>query len=509
MIIICPYKAPETVKAIEASFEKINLAGLQLENSRYLNTKELSEEERKDRTLDFLGAFEIMDSEFRMFIIEGLGGKGRGLDKFYRMNERERPNDKKFKMLYNPLVRYKNRMYLDFNVAIKKIKLRDTLTKIMGSPDVYLRSKVPQDMYDTLQKFAEIRKADRAGLVRDFNLFPITQNLLTLERKYGDSLNHEDLYGFKQRRKRRAKNTIMNESGNLVMEDEKDGVTEKQSQMSLDKDGESAFGASVTQQTVLNAKPEEEESDEESEVVQQKRNPDTDCLNTQFEKSLRQRKEEDMKDYQRINIQTVHKMNSGRPLKQRIEVPEHVEVYPYGNQKGNIWEFQKEQLRKQIAKDSSNFYTYSKEHLSLSFPLVNENQIKVKEKEDNESRWKTKAGFDVHMKKTNYNQHPKQPHPATQDDLKYSYVDQKMETKMKLQDRQYQPAMDGKADFYSKVPNIRQFSDPDYFKTVFISGDDMMRELAQMKQKEIDDFEKKVVVKNKHFAVDTKTGSTQ
>ena len=100
-------------------------------------------------------------------------------------------------MLYNPTVRYKNRLYLDFNVSLKKIRLRDKLTATMGAPDVYLRSKVPEDMYDTLQKFAEIRKLDRASLVRDFNLFPNTTNLLTLERKYGDSLNHEDLYGFK------------------------------------------------------------------------------------------------------------------------------------------------------------------------------------------------------------------------------------------------------------------------------------------------------------------------
>ena len=100
-------------------------------------------------------------------------------------------------MLYNPEVRFKNRMYLDFNVALKKIRLRDNLQKIMGAPDVYLRSKVPEDMYDTLQKFAEIRKLDRAGLIRDFNLYPVTERMMTLERKYGDALNHEDLYGFK------------------------------------------------------------------------------------------------------------------------------------------------------------------------------------------------------------------------------------------------------------------------------------------------------------------------
>ena len=80
IVIIVPYKCPETVKHIEAIFERINLAGLNLENARYLNTKELTEEERADRTLDFLGGFEIMDNEFRMFVIEGLGGSGHSMD---------------------------------------------------------------------------------------------------------------------------------------------------------------------------------------------------------------------------------------------------------------------------------------------------------------------------------------------------------------------------------------------------------------------------------------------
>lgn len=149
-IIITPYKAPEMVKQIESAFENINMQNLQLENSRYLNTKEFSEEEKKNRKLDFIGGFELMDSEMRIYIFEGLGGEGRGMDLFYNYNLRQRPNDKKFKLLYNPDVRFKYRMYTDFNVAIKKIKLRETITKIMGSPDVYLRSKVPEDIYDTL-----------------------------------------------------------------------------------------------------------------------------------------------------------------------------------------------------------------------------------------------------------------------------------------------------------------------------------------------------------------------
>ena len=72
----------------------------------------------------------------------------------------------------------------------------------------------------------------------------------------------------------------------------------------------------------------------------------------------------------------------------------------------------------------------------------------------------------------------------------------------------YNPAEHGKADFYSKVKNKTTFSDPSYFKTVFISGDDMVKEMAELKQKEIDDFEKKVVVDNKHFHVNTRVAAS-
>jgi hypothetical protein len=74
----------------------------------------------------------------------------------------------------------------------------------MGAPDIFLRSKVPEEMFYILQQFAEIRKLTRLALVRDFNLFPETDKLLTLERKYGDSLNAEDLYGKQIKKKKKV-----------------------------------------------------------------------------------------------------------------------------------------------------------------------------------------------------------------------------------------------------------------------------------------------------------------
>ena len=121
-------------------------------------------------------------------------------------------------------------------------------------------------------------------------------------------------------------------------------------------------------------------------------------------------------------------------------------MFPYGSQRQNIWELQKEQLRQLIEGDKGNFYTYSKEYLSQSFPLVNENQIAVKEKLHNESRWKTPAGFDLQGKTSNWNLHPKKPDPAKLEDLKHSYVQQVAETKRQMKGASYRPADHGKPE---------------------------------------------------------------
>jgi hypothetical protein len=56
------------------------MRGLGVDNVRYLNTKEFTPEERKNRKIDVLSGFELMDSECRIYIIEGLGGLGRGMN---------------------------------------------------------------------------------------------------------------------------------------------------------------------------------------------------------------------------------------------------------------------------------------------------------------------------------------------------------------------------------------------------------------------------------------------
>lgn len=66
---------------------------------------------------------------------------------------------------------------------------------------------------------------------------------------------------------------------------------------------------------------------------------DTDCRNSEFETSLKARRSSEQTNFKHSNIHYVHSLNTGRPLKPRIDVPDSVSTYGYGGQKLNIWEF--------------------------------------------------------------------------------------------------------------------------------------------------------------------------
>ena len=54
------------------------------------------------------------------------------------------------------------------------------------------------------------------------------------------------------------------------------------------------------------------------------------------------------------------------------------------------------------------------------------------------------------------------------------------------------------------VKGVTTFSDNNFFKTVFVSGDDMVAEEKALKAKEHADWEKRIIVESKNFAVNTK-----
>ncbi len=73
-IYVIAYKATELLQKIQTAHQEINLAGLGIMGGgeRDLNTKALSKYERMNRDLDVITGFELIDSQKRMFVFEGL-----------------------------------------------------------------------------------------------------------------------------------------------------------------------------------------------------------------------------------------------------------------------------------------------------------------------------------------------------------------------------------------------------------------------------------------------------
>ncbi len=143
--------------------------------------------------------------------------------------------------------------------------------------------------------------------------------------------------------------------------------------------------------------------------------------------------------------------------------------------------------------------------MTLAFPLINENELKMKEKEEMEAKWKTKKGFDNLIKNANYAEHPKRPPQSVLDDLQVPYVEQLKDKIATMKGRApFVPEDLDKVDFFTNFRCPPTFADREFFKTVFISGDDMVKEMHEAKLKEVEDWKKKVVVENPHFAVNTR-----
>lgn len=96
---------------------------------RALTNKALTEAEKNDRTLDFLSGFEIIDNNFRFFLFEGLSNGA--MQKLEEMIPKDRPNTDIRKILKNKDILFEDRLYTDFNMEIKRIRLRDSLSYII------------------------------------------------------------------------------------------------------------------------------------------------------------------------------------------------------------------------------------------------------------------------------------------------------------------------------------------------------------------------------------------
>ena len=195
-IYFTTYYDSDIMKKLKELFEEINQSAFQLNSKKEILIRELTEEERNNNEIDYISGFQILDKNIRLTIIEGITEKA--IKKVKETLPKNQMNNNKIKIFTDSNILFNKRIYSKFGLQLKFIKLRDTLDEILTSYDIYLKAKKCKEFFNAFSNFGSILRSECMKDISNENLFSNADDLLILERKYGDFLTEEDLTGIKK-----------------------------------------------------------------------------------------------------------------------------------------------------------------------------------------------------------------------------------------------------------------------------------------------------------------------
>ena len=442
--------------AINSAIESMLRDGASLDMiDKALNTVELAPEHLQDETLDIITGVQVIDSNYRIFILEGLaqGNILNLLDEVPRLSA----NSKEFKVLYNPEITFTERLYSTYNVDIKRIRLRETLRQLILKVDTYLEPKYMLTAW-ALMRLNEISNAGRMKKLRDLLLFPTVPQLEHMYKKLGDALSIEDLTGKKPVDKRVKK---------AANEDEMPALTT-------------------------------EELAAATAMPRPKHKAPTDHTNPVYLQFLATKPPPN--DFQATNIQAVASLVP-KEKDPTLDL-DFGEVYNYSGQFLQYGGIQAEFQRKRYDQDYGKIHwTYSKDLISGAFVLRDPELVAKEEKKASKARWLTKEGF----------QWPKAKQPIEFQTYEQGLSDyRKSELRNEFVENEWNGTKEkkivlpeGQPDFKTKYATQPQLfeKDPDALKSVFAAESGAALEAQERKSKTYNTWKEKMVVDNKTFHV--------
>ena len=189
-IYVTTYLDSNFMQTLKELFEEINQKAFTLKSVKEIYTKGLTEEERDNNEIDYISGFQLIDKNIRITILEGITGKAMKIIK--ERLPKTQMNNKNYMIFADSTVLFNKRLYSKFDLSLKYIKLRETLSNILQTFDIYTKANKYRQIYDAFLNFGSILKAQTLREISEAKLFPDSESLLLLERKYADILNDED-----------------------------------------------------------------------------------------------------------------------------------------------------------------------------------------------------------------------------------------------------------------------------------------------------------------------------
>ena len=398
-IYVTTYLDSNFMQTLKQLFEEINQAAFNLKSVKEIYTKGLTDEEKDNNEIDYISGFQLIDKNTRITILEGITGKA--MKKIKDTLPKTQMNNKNYMIFADSGVLFNKRIYSKFDLSLKYIKLRETLSTILQTYDIYTKANKYRQIYDAFLNFGSILKAQTLKEISLANLFPDAESLLLLERKYADILNDEDMTGIHKEKKKKkkikldslTKTTTSGFSGHTSSNKK----TTKRSD-SLNESAVNTLDEKEKEKKLLeeNEKNNLEKKENEEKEIKNKR-PFVDARNPEYENFLKEKSLKRIKseDIWKRNIEDLYTMKK-KPHQDRF-----CRNNPYGtsqyNQilfcpaRTNHYEEITKTMREKYLKDTKHFYTYSLYGLTLNFPMIerdrNEEYIRYIE---NKKKWHAK-----------------------------------------------------------------------------------------------------------------------
>ncbi|KAG3013672.1 hypothetical protein PC128_g15602 [Phytophthora cactorum] len=473
MVVIIPYKDNSTLGEVTKAMTSVNLTALPGVPIRSYQMMESEKMDCETGALDVITGTQIIDSQFRMIILEGLADKG--MKHLHQQLQRKGPNDPLgYRMLCNDELRFSRRLYTVFEIDLKRIKLRYPLSVLMTTPDIYMRAKVSENCHQALARLADMRKAQRLADVKHLDLFPTTKMLLEVESKYGESITLEDIHGTRGGKSNESSKSETNDTGERASSHEKI------------KD---SLGSTRHRTNRLKAP--------------------TDSTNASFELSRRSRVEKNFllerkKHADLLQAEYAEKKQIADMLEDTSQGP----VYLYSGQKLRTQDVLQDKLRERLSKDRHATYTYSRDFQSLALSMVNPEALRQTEEQENRKKWTTQRGFvyPAPRQPSEYKKHPNAPSEARCEDLRQPFVDNINHPKPVSRDSSEPGSRKGPE--FSTLPSKDMIFggtngdgtvNPDYFRSVHLCGEGLRLEMEEALKQEQDEWDRRLVVDKKQL----------
>ena len=394
-IYVTNYLDSNFMQNLKQLFEEINQTAFNLKSVKEIYTKGLTEEERDNNEIDYISGFQLIDKNMRITILEGITGKA--MKKIKEAIPKTQMNNKNYMVFADSGVLFNKRLYSKFDLSLKYIKLRETLSTILQTFDIYTKANKYRQIYDAFLNFGSILKAQTLKEIAQANLFPDAESLLLLERKYADILNDEDMTGIhkEKKKKKRIKLDSLTKTSTSGFSGRSSSNKKTKRSDSLNESGLNSLMEDKSKKLEENEKNNLEKI--EKKVEEAKRPIPVDARNLEYENYLREKKLKRIKseDIWRRNIEDLCSMKR-KPHHDRFcmhtpfATSSH-NIILFGPSKINHYEEITKNMREKYLKDKNHFYTYSLYGLTLNFPMIeryrNEEYLNYME---NKKKWHVK-----------------------------------------------------------------------------------------------------------------------